>query len=273
MYRSALHEVRRTWNWSDRYAGSVTFVAVFPQPSNRYHGYLGDTPFGELDGGLDLDGFRPIGWNRWWRPDTGDIWGPGTAAVAMDGENYSGENELWYAHFGVDENGHQDYPGIAWFGGIMDKPHRIKGAKDARKVTDPEEYGAASNMFTRLASEHGFVPEMDAWIADGVYGGRWYTAMTWNPNEPGTYELTDVVNLMDHWRVKYNASIRVHGFHMTLHQYEMNGKTYRDRYAVFNSPPGVDGSHASQDAEFFLRSYDAWRAGDRDNWFPDSKTY
>lgn len=261
--RAATRAARRTWDWDVHGAGRVTFVAVFPRTGAPYLGIDGDgTPFGDFAGGLDLDGFRPIGDYRWWRPDDpARVWGAGTAAVALRGYNIDGHvkpDELWYAHFDPDDDDHR-YPGVGWYGGILDKPHRIRSATGARMVTDPEEFGAATALWDLIEKEHGFAPIMDAWLFDSHdFDGKWYMPLEWEADERSC-ELADVVELMDGWRRRYGAKIHVYG-------------KPTDRYGTHSGPS--DGHmHHAQSATEFLRSYKAWRSGDLDNWHPDIQAY
>lgn len=259
MMRASEREARRTWNWDVHTAGRVAFVAVFPDTHTPY------TPFGDFDGGLDVDGFRPISDYCWWRPDDpANVWGPGTAAVASF--RYEENGCLYYAHFDPDDEEHC-YPGIGWFGGIMDKPWRIRDAKDVREVRDPQEIGAATAMFDLIEKEHGFTPRMDAWLFDShAYGGRWYFPVEWEADERSC-DLGDAVNLMDHWRVKYGAKIHVYGMRMEV---GTRRAKFTPKWTNHAGPPEV--RHGESVTEF-LRSYSAWKSGDTDNWHPGVRTY
>ena len=265
MMRIAAGHAARTWDWDVYAAGRVTFVAVFPDTDTGYLGVDGDgTPFGDFAGGLDLDGFRPIREYCWWRPDDpANVWGPGTAAVAS--YRYKEEGELYYAHFDPDDP-ESRYPGIGWFGGIMDKPWRIRDAKGVRVVTDPVEIGAATALADRLEQEHGFVPEMDSWLFDSKsYGGRWYYPLTWEADERSC-DLEEVVSLMDGWRRKYRAKIHVYGVHQST--------TKRGKHTGFGGPDEVLRlGLGCESATSFLRSYNAWKVGDSENWNPGSRSH
>lgn len=264
--RRASREAWRTWDWDVHAAGRVTFVAVFPRTNTGYLGIDGDgTPFGDFAGGLDLDGFRPISRDCWWRPDDpAHVWGPGTAAVASS--RYEEDGCLYYAHFDPDDPDDPEYryPGIQWFGGILDKPWRIRGAKGVREVRDPTEIGAATSLFDLIEKEHGFIPFMDGWLFDShTYGGRWYFPVEWEADERSC-DIGDVVDLMDGWRRRYGAKIHVYGMRMET------SPRRTVKWSRSNAPDEV--SHA-ESATDFLRSYNAWRCGDVDNWHPNMRSY
>lgn len=264
MMRKAAAHARRTWNWDVYQAGRVTFVAVFDPESFAHPDPDDGLPW--WSGGLDLDGFRPINNYCWWRPDDpANVWGPGTAAVASC--RYEEDGCLYYAHFDDSDPDHC-YPGIGWFGGILDKPWRIRGATGVREVRDPQEISAATALWDRLENEHGFVPFMDSWLFDShAYGGRWYFPVEWEADERSC-DLGDAVNLMDGWRRTYGAKIHVYGMHR-----DPADVRWPHVKKVHHGGPSEGFMRHGESVTTFLRSYNAWKAGDTDNWHPGSRTY
>lgn len=227
-------------------AGDVQFVAVFPDGAF----------FDSVPGLFIQEGtYRPIAWGRWWRPENPtDPWGSGTALVALPGDSHGGQNEVWQVEIFREEDGGQSYPSLG-MGGILDKPHRVRNTANSRLMEGGDVYEAATTLFTMLERKHHLLPVMDGWL-DGEYDGKWYIALNWRWElERPACELDDVVWLMDGWRRRYGASIRVHGMHhrgQRLH-------------------PG--GPARAEDAASFLLDYLGRLAGDPDAPPATSRTY